>query len=210
MEKCPVAESTTLYLVEHGIMPGGGTDQTVMNGWSDRDISAAGEKRMAQTARMLEGRNVGETYSSDLTRAVHSAEIIRSHLSIEHPNTERHGLRPMNVGLLAGLTHDETEGPMSDALARRWAPVPGGESYAKFLGRWQQELNRTIQEALGEDHACVYVTHSHNLGALDHLLSNGIEPSRLESPVSSGGIIALHIYNEGDEVVPEIIYNPGE
>lgn len=205
-----MAESTTLYLVEHGIMPGGGTDQTVLNGWSDRDISGAGEKRMEQTARLLEGRSIGETYSSDLTRAVHSAEIIRSGLGIEHPNTERIGLRPMNVGLLAGLTHDETEGPMADALARRWAPVPGGESYAKFLGRWQQELNRTIQEALGEDHACVYVTHSHNLGALDHLLSNGIEPARLESPVTSGGIIALHIYNEGEEVVPEIIYNPGE
>ena len=201
--------ATTLYLVQHAMTKGDGGPSERNWGWLDEPLSDTGRERAAQTAQMLEGLDIGETYSSDLPRAVETAEIIREHLGIEHPNTERMGLRPLDSGIAAGLPKDETAEMLNDAFTRIWAPVPGGESVGKFLGRWGQELHRTIQEALGEDdHACVYVTHSHNLRALEHLLSNGNEPLAHEPVVGSGGIIALHIKEGGAEITPEIIYNP--
>ncbi len=199
---------TTLYLVQHTQVPGDGTPSEHNNGWSNVDLSDEGIERAHQTAQVLEGRVIGETYSSDLRRASHTANIIRDHLGIAEPNTERQGLRPLNVGILTGVSKDEAAADLDDAFTRIWAPVTGGESVGKFLGRWGQELHRTIQEALGEDHACAYVTHSHNLRALEHLLSNGVEPLARQPVVGSGGIIALHIKEHGAEITPDIIYNP--
>lgn len=203
-------DSTTIYLVEHAQTPGDGTPNEICNGWRAVGITDKGKQRAQQTATWLRGANIGETYSSDLLRAVQTAGIIHDCLELTKPNTERFGLRPMNIGIYAGLPKTENEGPMEDARTRKWLNVPGGESYGKFLGRWGQELHRTIQEALGEEYNCAYVTHSHNLGALKHLLSDGEVAPSLESPVSAGGIIALHVSHGGGEIHPEIVYNPGE
>jgi broad specificity phosphatase PhoE len=200
--------STTLYLVQHAQTPGDGTPSERNGGWSGVDLSDEGVERAQQSAQVLEGREIGETYSSDLRRASHTAAIIHEHLGLSEPNTERQGLRPLNVGILTGVSKEEAAGVLDDAFTRIWAPVTGGESVGKFLGRWGQELHRTIQEALGEDHACAYITHSHNLRALEHLLSNGVEPLAKEPVVGSGGIIALHIKENGAEITPEVLYNP--
>ncbi len=114
----------------------------------------------------------------------------------------------MDVGMLAGHKKADVEEALSDAKSRPWSVVSGGESYGKFLGRWGQELHRTIQEALGEDHACVYVTHSHNLGSLAHVLSGGTAPSSLDSPVGSGGVVELHVEQGGGKVSMRPTFQP--
>ena len=45
------------------------------------------------------------------------------------------------------------------------------------------------------------MTHSHNLGSLPYLLSTGVAPIRLKSPVGPGGVIALHISDNGGQVI---------
>jgi hypothetical protein len=99
------------------------------------------------------------------------------------------------------MANDEVAGVIDDLITRLWARAPGGESVGKFLGRWQAELDRTIHEALEEDHACCYVTHSHNLGSLPYLLSSGVAPISLKSGVGPGGVIALHVADHGGQVV---------
>ncbi len=191
--------TTTLYLVEHGLTPGDGSDGEVVHGWNGDGLTDAGRALVRDvTAPYLKGKHVGEVYSSDLRRAVETANALRDALEIAHPNTERRGLRPMDVGTLAGQPKADVEGVLDDLRARRWAKAPGGESYGKFLGRWGQELDRTIHEAAGEEeYNCVYVTHSHNLGSLAHLLSGGRTPTRLEAPVGAGGVIALRVADDG-------------
>jgi len=201
-------DSTTIYLVEHGLTKGDGTNHEVLNGWGSRGITPDGKKRLQETADYLKDKGVGETYSSDLPRGVQTAEHLRGLLGVEHPNTERRGLRPMDVGMLAGHKKADVEEALSDAKARPWSVISGGESYGKFLGRWGQELHRTIQEALGEDHACVYVTHSHNLGSLAHVLSGGTAPSSLDSPVGSGGVVELHVEQGGGKVSMRPAFEP--
>jgi broad specificity phosphatase PhoE len=203
MAKDSARDSTTIYLVEHGETPGDGTPAEKLHGWNGDGITDAGKEKLAATVEYLRDKNIGETYSSDLPRAVQTANLIHDGLGVTKPNTERMGLRPMNVGTLAGMRKDEVQQQLTDAKSRPWSKLPGGESYGKFLGRFGQELHRTIQEALGEEYNCVYVTHSHNLGALAHLLSGGTAPARLDGPVGSGGVIALHVSDGGGRVSME-------
>lgn len=193
-------EGTTVYLVHHGRTA---TDEAgKVHGWANDDpLTPRGVHDAELAAAFLKAKGVGEVYSSDQKRAVETAEVIRGKLKIEHPNTEREGLRPMDVGTLAGMTDEEIAGPMADLQARLWARAPGGESMGEFLGRWGKELGRTIHEALGEPYACAYVTHSHNLATLPYLLSTGVAPIRIKSGVGPGGVIALHVSNGGGQVI---------
>jgi broad specificity phosphatase PhoE len=193
-------DGTTLYLVHHGTTVL--DEQEKVHGWDDWPLSPTGREDARKAAEYLRTRGVGETYSSDLKRASETADIIRDALKIEKPNTERRGLRPMDVGTLAGLKADEVEGVMNDLKARLWQHAPGSsQSVGKFLAVWGKELDRDIQEALEETHACVYVTHSHNLATLAYLISTGVAPIRLRSPVGPGGVIALHISDGGGQLV---------
>jgi len=198
-------DGTTIYLVHHGRTPWDLQDK--VHGWSQMGLAPEGKDDAKKAAEFLATEGVGEVYSSDLKRAIETAEIIRGALKIEKPNTERVGLRPMDVGLLKGLTAEEAEEPMDDLKSRLWASAPGGESVGKFLGRWGMELHRTIQEALGEDHACAYVTHSHNLATIAYLLSTGVAPIRLHSPVGPGGIIGLHVSDGGGQVISDHLFD---
>lgn len=193
-------DGTTLYLVHHGstLLD----EQGRVHGWSNRGLSEKGKEDAALAAEYLKTQGVGELYSSDLDRAVETAEIIRHALEIEKPNTERKGLRPMDVGTLAGMKEEEVEEVMNDLKSRLWARAPGSsQSVGKFLAAWGAELDRTIHEALEEVHGCAYVTHSHNLATLAYLLSTGVAPIRLHSPVGPGGVIALHVADDGGQVV---------
>ncbi len=200
-------DGTTLYLVHHGSTPL--DEQGRVHGWGQASLSAKGRKDAAAAAEYLSSKGVGETYSSDLNRGIETAQIIRKKLGIEKPNTEREGLRPMDVGTLAGEKDVDIEGIMSDLKARLWAHAPGSsQSVAKFLAVFGKELDRSIQEALGEDHACAYITHSHNFAVLPYLLSTGVAPIRLRSPVGPGGVVALHISDQGGQVILDHQFDP--
>ena len=201
-------KATTIYFVEHASTPGDGTRDERLNGWGKRGITAEGRSLLMGTADYLKSKNIGETYSSDLPRGIQTAESLRHQLGVRHSNTQRRGLRPMDVGLLAGEKKADVEPALDDLKSRPWSNAPGGESYGKFLGRFGQELHRTIHEALGEEYHCVYVTHSHNLGALSHLLSGGRKPARLESPVGAGGVIELQVSDGGGKVSMRKAYEP--
>lgn len=197
---------TTVYFVHHSHTPGDDTPNEKVWGWSGGQLDAKGKAIAQQTADWLKDKGVGETYSSDLQRAKETAQIIHDALGISHPNTERIGLRPMNLGTLSGQKKADVEGVISDLQARPWAKAPGGGSMQGFLHTFGKELNRDIQEAQGEDYQCVYVTHSHNFGVLPHLLSQGVVPAKLGSDIGPGAVVALHV-NDG-KVTMEPVFDP--
>jgi broad specificity phosphatase PhoE len=202
-------DTATLYLVHHGQTrlddaPGGER----INGWKRIGLAPNGEATATKTGKWLARHaHIGEVYSSSLPRASQTGNRIQEVTGAKR-NTLRDNLRSWDVGILTGSHHDEAEPLLADHRTQRWTALPGGESYAKFLARFGQGLDQLIQDALTEDQDCAAVTHSHNLEALPHLLSNGEEPILKESPVGPGGVIAVHIAERGKRLTPETVYNP--
>src|SRR5262250_2595670 len=97
--------SVHLLLVRHG--------ETVWNqenrwqGQADVPLSETGRIQARRLAERLlaEGRQVGAIYTSDLSRAVHTAEILGETLGM--PPLPETGWREMNIGTWSGLTTAE-------------------------------------------------------------------------------------------------------
>src|SRR5262245_16911070 len=97
--------SLRLLLVRHG--------ETVWNqgnrwqGQADVPLSESGRIQARRLAERLlaEGRQVRAIYTSDLSRAVHTAEILGEVLGI--PPLPEIGWREMNIGTWSGLTTAE-------------------------------------------------------------------------------------------------------
>lgn len=201
--------SATIYMVEHGLTPKDGTKTEIAHGWNSDGLTSEGRAAVRKTAAWLSDKKVSEIYSSDLERGVQTAEILRESLGIEKEVQQRMGLRPMNIGTLAGMTKEETAGPMDDLLSRKWKKAPGGESYGDFLSRFGKELRTVIEESLEEaPGTCVYVTHSHNLGALPHLLSEGAKDYTTDAPVGNGGVVELKISDGGGKMTLRPVFEP--
>lgn len=111
-----------LILVRHGESEWNAAG--IYQGWSDVPLSPLGERQAAATARALaERRDLRPVavYASPLARALRTGDAIGEAFGlapIPHP-----GLREINVGAAAGLTHAE--------IGRHW---PGGEERRRALG----------------------------------------------------------------------------
>jgi broad specificity phosphatase PhoE len=105
---------------------------------------------LRQTAENLRGMQVDTIFSSSLTRAKESAEIINSVLTTDIELMD--GLRERNYGVLGGLTKTEALEKYPEVVALHKDPQntdPGGES-------WQDFTNRVLNSFL-------YITRqSHN------------------------------------------------
>jgi broad specificity phosphatase PhoE len=94
---------TTLILARHGE-----TDwnrRRIWQGQGDPPLNALGREQAAALASALGTVEIDAIYSSDLRRALETAEIVSAAKSV--PIVVRAGLREIDVGSWTGLTHEE-------------------------------------------------------------------------------------------------------
>jgi probable phosphoglycerate mutase len=125
-----------LMLVRHG--------QSTWNrehriqGQLDPPLADEGRLQAELLARRLAGRRFAAFYSSDLKRALQTAEAIGDVIGLQPTPTP--GLREIFLGEWEGLRADELAGRFPEAWARwnqkpDWDLVPGGEGAAVFEAR---------------------------------------------------------------------------
>jgi broad specificity phosphatase PhoE len=105
------------------------------------------------TAKALAKENITAIYSSDLLRAVQTAEPLAGLLGLEI-NTNA-AFRERNVGVLEGLTFDESKQAHPEdyyALVNRTVHhvITNGESYRDLLDRITSELKNILREHRGQ------------------------------------------------------------
>ncbi len=118
---------TEIYFVRHG--------QTAQNaakrfqGHSDTDLDETGRSQARRVAARLAHENPAAIYSSDLTRAVQTAEPIAKALQLTVK--PREDLREINVGDATGMSKAELQEHLPAMFAEGWHHVkfPNGESY---------------------------------------------------------------------------------
>jgi len=129
-------------------------------GHSDPPINAAGQQQVAQMISTLTSESIDEIYSSDLHRAVDTANLLSQ--MFDAPITRCHSLREIHFGDWEGLRWDEIE-HRDPHYAHRWMqafpdlPAPNGESFATFKNRVLRQVNRLLP--LAEAKRIAVVTH---------------------------------------------------
>lgn len=135
-----------VYIVRHGE-----TDYNATGRWQgflDIPLNALGRQQAAHLAQYLQsqGETIDRIYTSDLTRARETAEIIAKAYALEAQIDLR--LRETNVGVFQGLTNHEIDAQYAD-IRHAWNQddeyvIPNGESRVQVRERMMEVWNEWI------------------------------------------------------------------
>ncbi len=142
---------TRLYLVRHGQSAGNAEGR--FGGHSPTPLSKLGLEQANLTAQSLAKEKIDAIYTSDLHRAVQTAEPLAKLLDL--PIIKTSAFRERHVGVLEGLTFDESKEAFPKdyyALVNRniHHVITQGESYRHLLRRATTELREILRNHPGE------------------------------------------------------------
>lgn len=169
-----MTNATRILLIRHGQSEGNAAGR--FGGHSATPLSERGREQAVATARVLANARVTAIYSSDLPRAVATAEPLAHALGLRVTTTE--ALRERNVGRMEGLSFEEAAAQFPAeyaALLRRDFEhvLEGGESYRQMLDRAARALDDAIEANRGGTVAVfshtgtICILTLHLMGALD-------------------------------------------
>ena len=169
-----MAATTHVLLIRHGQSRGNAEGR--FGGHTDTPLSARGRRQAEALAKALVGEKFTAIYSSDLKRAVQTAEplarVTRAKLITSDAFRER------SVGVMEGLTFEEAAAQYPEQYAallhRDFEHVLlGGESYRQTLDRASKKLDEIIEKHKGGRIAvfthtgAICILSLHLMGALD-------------------------------------------
>src|SRR5215210_6967458 len=143
-------EVTRLYLIRHGQSAGNAEGR--FGGHSATPLSKLGKQQAALTAKALAKERITAIYSSDLLRAVQTAEPLAKALNLKINAADT--FRERHVGVLEGLTFDEAKKEFPEdyyALVNRELAhvITRGESYHQLLDRTTGVLSEILEKHKG-------------------------------------------------------------
>lgn len=180
----------TCYLVRHGK-----DDDTVRGGWSQMPLTEEGLKQAESLASFVQksNLNIKHIYSSDLPRAMQTAEAIGNQLQL--PVIPVQEFREVNNGILAGMKNDLAA---ENFPGLYWNTLdweqryPEGESLQEFYQRICNAWEQFQSAILEQDENVLLVTHG---GVIQVILSivNGEEYSNRKAlrKIRNAELIAL-------------------
>lgn len=151
--------------------------RTLWQGQADPPLSPHGEEQVSIAAASLHDRGIERIVSSDLKRAVRTAEIIAAELGVGDVHLDA-GFREIDVGAWSGLTRIEIESRWPGMRAA-WSrneleSAPGGELLKTFTRRVVDAVRRTASASGGR--ATLVVAHSKVISTLERI--TGLAPLR--------------------------------
>ena len=166
--------STHVLLIRHGQSEGNAERR--FGGHTATPLSPRGRRQAQATARALKDEELTAIYSSDLARAVETAEPLGKVTGL--PVNVTGAFRERSVGVMEGLTFENAALQHPEqyaALLRRDFEhvLTGGESYRQLLDRAWQKLDEIIEQHQGGKIAVfshtgtICILALHLMGALD-------------------------------------------
>jgi broad specificity phosphatase PhoE len=149
-------------------------ERGIATGWLDGELSEQGRRLALELGARRRDDGIAVVYSSDLGRAVETAEIAFGGSGLPVHLDAR--LRECNYGELNGMPSAR----LAEEVPRRIdKPYPGGESYRQVVERVREFLDELPPELEGE--RILLVSHAAPRWALQHLLGG----ERLEDVVGA-------------------------
>jgi broad specificity phosphatase PhoE len=166
--------ATNVLLIRHG--QSRGNAERRFGGHTATPLSSRGRNQAHATARTLKSESITAIYSSDLARAMETAQPLAKLTGL--PVNATSAFRERSVGVMEGLTFEDAAQQHPEqyaALLRRDFEhvLTGGESYRQLLDRARQKLDEIIEENRGGRIAVfshtgtICILALHLMGALD-------------------------------------------
>src|ERR1041385_3949832 len=173
--------ATNVLLIRHG--QSRGNAERRFGGHTATPLSARGRNQAQATARTLKSESVTAIYSSDLARAMETAQPLSKLIGLPINGTS--AFRERSVGVMEGLTFEDAAQQHPEqyaALLRRDFEhvLTGGESYRQLLDRAWQKLDELIVQHRGGKIAVfshtgtICILALHLMGALDAPQANPV------------------------------------
>ncbi len=139
----------------------------IHGGNADIPLNANGEKQAHQLAESLRGQKFDAIISSDLSRALRTAQIVSKALAIENVESWE-ALRERNLGDWSGRGYHEMRKefgiPEHTSVTGHTFTPPNGESHSAFIKRISGATQRLLQDFKGK--RVLVVTHGGVVSAL--------------------------------------------
>ena len=166
--------TTHVLLIRHGQSKGNAEGR--FGGHTDTPLSGRGRMQAAATAKTLAAESLTTIFSSDLPRAIETAQPLAKLTGLQIQSTD--AFRERSVGVMEGLTFEEAAEQHPEqyaALLRRDFEhvLSGGESYRQLLDRARTKLDGAISQNRGGRIAVfshtgtICILALHLMGALD-------------------------------------------
>ena len=141
-------------------------ERGIATGWLPGRLSETGRQFARELGERRRSQGVASVFTSDLQRAVETAQIAFGDSGIPIYTDPR--LRECNYGALNGMPVAELETQRSRHINE---PFPGGESYGQATERVRDFLEELSRDWAGQQ--VIVIGHAATRFALDHLL-NGV------------------------------------
>lgn len=169
-------------------------------GWVAAPLNVHGRRQAQALANYVRNIGLSALYTSDLRRALETAETLAERLGFEPIPDER--LRERNIGLWQGLTLEEMKAwyPEQYAALKQDAEnfkIPGGESRADVRKRVRAAFRDFIKADLGETIAIL--SHTTAIKALLNDLIPSYDP--LSSDIGNTSVTTIARQQDGSWVL---------
>jgi broad specificity phosphatase PhoE len=178
-----VAFERTLYLARHGE-----TEWNRIGRWqgaTDIPLSDVGRAQARLLADRLRDRRIAQVFTSQLSRALETAQIVAARLGAPTPTADPR-LRERGYGAFEGLTREECAQRFPDVweqyLVDRRVVPPGAEPQAEVIERITAAMSEIAAEGEGQSEAGAILVVSHG-GAIRSFIhaTTGVVPPPLEN-----------------------------
>lgn len=169
-------------------------------GWVNTPLNDHGRQQALALAHFVRHIGMGALYTSDLKRALETAENLARHLPFEPTRDQR--LRERSIGLWQGLTLDEMQAWYPNDYAAMLADpdgyrIPGGESRSDVRARVSAAVDDVLKSDPGE--TVGILSHTTAIKILLGDLIAGYNP--LDVDIDNTSVTTIRRKDEGWELV---------
>ena len=190
-ERTMTADMCEIIIVRHGETVANQTG--VLQGQSNSPLDETGRAQARAAAKRLAGESFDAAFSSDLGRAMETAEIILQY----HPDLAlipTKELREWDLGVLQGRPYAELRVEYPEIMAAFKTPcddfaVPQGESLGDFQKRVSAFLDRIAEEYQGK--RLLFVSHGGTTQRIFRHVVGPLSPGNIQPLCANAGISVI-------------------
>ena len=191
-----------LVLVRHGQSEW--NLKNLFTGWKDPDLTEQGVKEARQAGQSLKEMKLDfdEAFTSDLTRAQKTLDLMLEEMDETLPITRNQALNERDYGDLTGMNKDEARKQFGEEQVHIWrrsydVPPPGGESLKMTAERVLPYFDSEILPRVLAGKRILVSAHGNSLRALIMQLE-GLTPEEiLKRELGTGAPIIYRLHEDG-------------